>query len=143
MICLLGETEKSCKILQAILAACSPSLLNSADQDGRFILHTAAIERLPQITEILVGDERVDVLKMDKRNRTALHYACELGSYPDGYTCVEHLISRKFPRTKVQIDYMYEMCDEGGNSPFMHGCLNCPMDTMRKYLEAIREPQFW
>ncbi len=76
----LGETKKSCEILKAITKACSPAQLNSVDSDGRTVLHTAAIERLPSITEILVEDERVDVLIVDKkRNRTALHYAAENG----------------------------------------------------------------
>lgn len=67
--------------MKLIVSACTQLQLNKRDEDGRTLLHFAAMERLPEITEILVADDRVDIAKVDKSQRTALHYAAENGAY--------------------------------------------------------------
>lgn len=59
---------------------CTKEQLNSVDESDRTVLHIAAIHKLPKITEILVSEEKMDVLKVDFRKRTALHYGTENGA---------------------------------------------------------------
>ncbi|XP_021955747.2 transient receptor potential channel pyrexia isoform X2 [Folsomia candida] len=140
-----GQTEKSCEIFAAILSNSDSPLFNLEDEGGRTPLHISTIRRLPKITEMLNSEESMNVLKVDKRKRTALHYAAENGAYPNGSSCVESLLSRKFKSAEVNklICYLYQMRDDKENSAFMYAALNCPDEIVGKYLAKIPEPQFW
>jgi ankyrin repeat protein len=75
-----GENEAACQIARKVTNKCDQFHLNQQDTYGRTVLHLAAIERLPKITKIFVENEQVDVLRLDQRKRTALHYATENGT---------------------------------------------------------------
>ncbi|XP_035708444.1 uncharacterized protein LOC110863372 isoform X2 [Folsomia candida] len=137
------RSKISCEIMKLIVSACTQLQLNKRDEDGRTLLHFAAMERLPEITEILVADDRVDIAKVDKSQRTALHYAAENGSYPSGCLCVEHLISRKFPKMKWKLYYLYDMEDMNGISSFRYALKNCGVETLQKFLAATPQPHRW
>lgn len=68
-----------------------------------------------------------------------------LGAYPNGYKCVEALLNRKFKNAEANklICYLYQMRDNLENSAFMYAALNCPVETIGKYLIKIPEPKFW
>jgi hypothetical protein len=103
----------------------------------------AAIKRLPKILKILMQDERMDVVKIDCKGRTALHYSCEDGCYTKGHKCVEVLIDKEFPKYADQVNYLFKMEDTRKTSAFMYAAVNCPADTMQKYVDLCPKPQYW
>lgn len=66
-----------------------------------------------------------------------------LGSYPSGCLCVEHLISRKFPKMKWKLYYLYDMEDMNGISSFRYALKNCGVETLQKFLAATPQPHRW
>jgi len=75
------ETPAACEIALTVSKKCTESELNHPDSSKRTALHLACIERLPEVVKILVEDERTEVMRVDERKRTALHYAAENGTY--------------------------------------------------------------
>jgi 3-polyprenyl-4-hydroxybenzoate decarboxylase len=67
----------------------------------------------------------------------------KLGCFTKGYQCVEILIDRKMESYAEQVNYLYKMKDKRESTPFMYACINCPSDTMKKYIERVPKPKEW